>query len=77
MNFTSIAGNIQFPRDQGNHGSYGQEWWYLLGTFTEADESGKAVPGGRQYGALVNVVRFALICLEDELDMSVSLMVLQ
>ena len=43
---------LEFPRDQGPHPDYRQEWWYLTGNLDSAD-------GGR-FGFELTIFRFAL-----------------
>ncbi|MGA9369246.1 MAG: lipocalin-like domain-containing protein [Steroidobacteraceae bacterium] len=43
---------IEFPRDQGPHPDYRQEWWYLTGNLDSAD--------GERFGFELTVFRFAL-----------------
>ena len=43
---------LQFPRDQGPHPDYRQEWWYLTGNLDSA--------GGERFGFELTIFRFAL-----------------
>ena len=43
---------LQFPRDQGPHPDYRQEWWYLTGNLDSAD--------GERFGFELTIFRFAL-----------------
>ncbi|HEX4268390.1 MAG TPA: lipocalin-like domain-containing protein [Steroidobacteraceae bacterium] len=43
---------LEFPRDQGPHPDYRQEWWYLTGNLDAAD--------GERFGFELTIFRFAL-----------------
>lgn len=43
---------LAFPRDQGAHPDYRQEWWYLTGNLDAAD--------GKRFGFELTIFRFAL-----------------
>ena len=43
---------LQFPRDQGPHPDFRQEWWYLTGNLDSAD--------GERFGFELTIFRFAL-----------------
>jgi len=43
---------LEFPRDQGPHPDFRQEWWYLTGNLDAAD--------GERFGFEVTIFRFAL-----------------
>lgn len=43
---------LEFPRDQGPHPGYRQEWWYLTGNLDAA--------GGERFGFELTIFRFAL-----------------
>jgi predicted secreted hydrolase len=43
---------LEFPRDQGPHPDYRQEWWYLTGNLDSAD--------GERFGFELTIFRFAL-----------------
>ncbi|MGH8288355.1 MAG: lipocalin-like domain-containing protein [Steroidobacteraceae bacterium] len=43
---------LQFPRDQGPHPDFRQEWWYLTGNLDSA--------GGERFGFELTIFRFAL-----------------
>jgi predicted secreted hydrolase len=43
---------LEFPRDQGPHPDYRQEWWYLTGNLDAVD--------GARFGFEVTIFRFAL-----------------
>jgi predicted secreted hydrolase len=43
---------LRFPRDQGPHPDYRQEWWYLTGNLDAA--------GGERFGFELTIFRFAL-----------------
>ena len=43
---------LEFPRDQGPHPDYRQEWWYLTGNLDSAD--------GARFGFELTIFRFAL-----------------
>ena len=43
---------LQFPRDQGPHPDYRQEWWYLTGNLDSAD--------GERFGFELTIFRFEL-----------------
>jgi predicted secreted hydrolase len=43
---------LEFPRDQGPHPDYRQEWWYLTGNLDAVD--------GERFGFEVTIFRFAL-----------------
>lgn len=43
---------LRFPRDQGPHPDYRQEWWYLTGNLDSSD--------GERFGFELTVFRFAL-----------------
>lgn len=43
---------LQFPRDQGPHPDYRQEWWYLTGNLDSKD--------GERFGFELTIFRFAL-----------------
>ncbi|HEY1889428.1 MAG TPA: lipocalin-like domain-containing protein [Steroidobacteraceae bacterium] len=44
--------SLEFPRDQGPHPDYRQEWWYLTGNLSSAD--------GERFGFELTIFRFAL-----------------
>ncbi|HEY6516150.1 MAG TPA: lipocalin-like domain-containing protein [Steroidobacteraceae bacterium] len=44
--------SLEFPRDQGPHPDYRQEWWYLTGNLNSAD--------GERFGFELTLFRFAL-----------------
>ncbi|MGH8199486.1 MAG: lipocalin-like domain-containing protein [Steroidobacteraceae bacterium] len=44
--------SLEFPRDQGPHPDYRQEWWYLTGNLVSAD--------GERFGFELTIFRFAL-----------------
>jgi len=43
---------LEFPRDQGAHPAYRQEWWYLTGNLDSV--------GGERFGFELTIFRFAL-----------------
>ena len=43
---------LEFPRDQGPHANYRQEWWYLTGNLDSAN--------GERFGFELTIFRFAL-----------------
>ena len=43
---------LEFPRDQGQHPDFRQEWWYLTGNLDSAD--------GHRFGFELTIFRFAL-----------------
>jgi predicted secreted hydrolase len=43
---------LEFPRDQGPHRNFRQEWWYLTGSLSSA--------GGERFGFELTIFRFAL-----------------
>lgn len=43
---------LEFPRDQGPHPDYRQEWWYVTGNLDSAD--------GERFGFELTIFRFAL-----------------
>ena len=44
--------SLEFPRDQGPHPNYRQEWWYLTGNLDSAD--------GERFGFELTIFRFAV-----------------
>jgi predicted secreted hydrolase len=48
---------FEFPRDQGPHPEFRQEWWYLTGNLTSADGGTRA---GERFGFELTIFRVAL-----------------